>query len=424
MKPAHRKAMRLARLAPVLAFSLALGIIAACGGRKTSPGFGPAGGGGGDGDGGSDDAGVLSFGDDSGFGSPLMLDGSIPMGTPVGDAGCATAMSQAHFAAAYLLFVLDGSGSMNQNNKWTAVVPALKDIFSQMSMSADNGLAAGLIIFSDTMDSTAGAGPYPSSADVPLGLVNAAQNTKLAGRLSGNPMSGTPTQTAMTGGYTELESFQAPPDLTGGGKKVLVLITDGAPTDGCSILSSVGSTGYTSNPCVQMASQKLMEAAPKGPIETFVIGVGQFPSAIALTFDPSFLGYVAQAGGTGPAKCNPSENSTTSDLCYFEIDPSKATTAMQLQQQFETALNTIRGEVASCNFPIQSSGSGAIDPSKVNVEIGGKTILQDPANGWTYDNPTKPTEIVLHGAACSAAKGDITEKVQVVLGCKTQTIPM
>jgi hypothetical protein len=426
VKPFLREAtssVHLARLAPAAVFSLALGTIAACGSSKSSPGFGPTGGGGGASSGGSgDDSGILNFGDDGGIG--LNLDASPPHGTPVGDAGCATAMSQAHFAAVYLLFVLDGSGSMAQNNKWTAVVPALKDIFTQMAGTNDPGLAAGLIIFSDTNDTTAGAGPYPSSADVAVGLMNSAQNTKLATRLSGMPMSGTPTQTAMTGGYTELENFQAQAPLTSGGKKVLVLITDGAPTDGCSILSSVGSSGYTSNPCVMMAASKLTEAAPKGPIETFVIGVGQFPSAIALTFDPSFLGYVAQAGGTGPAMCNPSENSTTSDLCYFEIDPTTATSATQLQQRFETALNTIRGQVASCNFPIETSGSGTIDPSKVNVEIGNMTILQDPKNGWTYDNPTKPTQIILHGAACAEAKGGITEKVQVVLGCQTQTVPM
>jgi hypothetical protein len=332
-------------------------------------------------------------------------------------------MTQAHFSAVYLEFVLDGSGSMAMQNKWTAVVPALKDIFSQMAASADTGLAAGLIVFSDSMDSTAGAGPYPSSSDVPIALVNAAQNTKLSNRLGGQPMSGTPTQTAMTGGYTALENFAPQPPLSEKGKKVMVLITDGAPTDGCIVLSSVAN-GYSGNPCVMMAAQKLTEVAPKGPIETFVVGVGQFPSAIAFTFDPSFLGYVAQAGGTGPTNCNPAENSMTSDLCYFEIDPSKATTASQLQMQFETALNTIRGEVFSCTFPIESSGTGAIDPKLVNVEIGGMTILQDPKNGWTYDNMNNPTEIILHGAACTQAKGNLTEKVSVVLGCKTMTIPM
>jgi hypothetical protein len=394
----------------------------ACGASEHTSGFGTSGDdGGGSFSGGGDDGGGLALGDGGSFGSPFSLDAAVPTGSAVGDAGCATAMSQAHGAPVYLLFVLDGSGSMKQQNKWTAVVPALTDIFSQMASTADTGVGAGLIVFSDTMDSTAGAGPYPASADVPVAYVSAAQNSALAARLSGQPASGTPTQTAMTGGYTELENLAPKAPLPTGGKKVLVLITDGAPTDGCSILSSVNS--YTSNPCVTMATQKLMEAGPKGPIETFVIGVGQFPSTIALTFDPSFLGYVAQAGGTGPMGCNPSENSMTNDLCYFEIDPSKSATAMQLQQQFETALNTIRGEVVSCTFPIQSSNLGSIDPMKVNVEVGGKTILQDAKNGWTYDNPTTPTQIILHGAACSQAKGQITEQVNIVLGCRTQSVP-
>jgi hypothetical protein len=110
----------------------------------------------------------------------------------------------------------------------------------------------------------------------------------------------------------------------------------------------------------------------------------------------------------------------TSDLCYFEIDPSMSPTAAQLQMQFETALNTIRGQVISCTFPLQSSGLGQVDPTLVNVEVNGTTILQDPANGWTYDNPTKPTEIILHGKACSTATDTITAKVSIVLGCQTQ----
>ncbi len=402
--------------------------VASCG-STSSGGFGDlggqsSGGSSSSGSGSGDDGSAGSSSGDPGFGSVFGSDASVSMGTPLMDAGCATAMSQVQRSAVYLQFVLDGSGSMAQENKWAAAIPALMDIFAQMSTEADPGLAAGLIIFSDKMDSTAGAGPYPSSADVPIAFVNAAQNSAFMARLAGQPGGGggTPTQTALTGGYGALETYQAKAPVIAGGKKVLVLITDGAPTDGCSVVSSA-LNGYTSNACVMMAAQKLMEAAPKGPIETFVVGVGDFPAAIALTFDPSFLGYVAQAGGTGPANCNPSENSMTSDLCYFEIDPSKSTTASDLQKEFEKALNTIRGEVVSCNFPIQSSGLGTVDPSKVNVEIGGKTVLQDASNGWTYDNPMMPTQIILHGAACSQAKGNLTEKVSVVLGCQTQTVP-
>ncbi len=403
----------------------ALGV-ASCGSTRNGGGFGGGSSSSGGGSSGTDDGGGESLSSDAGDFSNLFGggDSAVSMGVPLGDAGCATAMSQVQRSAVYLLFVLDGSGSMKQENKWAAVVPALTDIYSQMSAEADPGLAAGLVVFSDSLDTSKGAGVYPTTADVPMAYVSAAQNTALAQRLSGQPGGGggTPTDTALTGGYDYLETFQAKAPLTAGGKKVLVLITDGAPTDGCNVVSSTVS-GYASNACVVLAGQKLMEAAPKGPIETFVVGVGDFPSAAAITFDPSFLGYVAQAGGTGPASCNPSENSMTSDLCYFEIDPSKSATASQLQQEFEKALNTIRGEVVSCNFPIQMSGLGSIDPAKVNVEIGGKTVLQDPNNGWTYDNPQSPTEITLHGAACAQAKGNLTEKVSVVLGCQTQTAP-
>ena len=195
------------------------------------------------------------------------------------------------------------------------------------------------------------------------------------------------------------------------------MITEGVPTDGCANLLGLGS--YTSNACVSLAAQKLKEAAP-GPIETFVVGVGDFPSTSVTDFDPSFLGYVAQAGGTGPAGCNPAEASSTSDLCYFEIDPSKSQTASDLQKKFEAALDAIRGQVVSCTFPLQSTGLGRVDPTLVNVEVGGATIVQDPKNGWTYDDPTTPTAIVLHGAACTSATTDITAKVNILVGCATE----
>ena len=129
-------------------------------------------------------------------------------GTALMDAGCATAMSQVQRSAVYLQFVLDGSGSMAQENKWAAVIPALTDIFAQMSTEADPGLAAGLVIFSDKGDPTSGAGPYPSSADVPMAFVNAAQDNAFVARLAGQPGGGggTPTDTALTGGYSALES--------------------------------------------------------------------------------------------------------------------------------------------------------------------------------------------------------------------------
>ena len=324
-------------------------------GNGSSSGSSSSGGGSGSGSSGGDDTDSgPSFGDDSGS----------TIAPPLADAGCATGMAQAKRQPVYLEFVLDASLSMNQQNKWTAVVPALKSIFTQMQAAADTGVGAGIVVFSDSNDSTKGQGPYPSTSDVPIAYVDATHANALSTRISGMPANGTPTTLGQ----------------------------------------------YSSNMCIALAGQELTKAAPQGPIQTFVIGVGQFSSGVAGGIDPGFLGNLAQAGGTGTPGCNPGETANLAKVCYFEIDPSAATSAADLQMKFETALNAIRGQVVSCTFPLQASSLGTVDPTHVNVEVNGKTILQDPTNGWTYDNPATPKEIILHGTACSSAEGTITRR--------------
>ncbi len=348
--------------------------------------------------------------DGGGGGGGLFASDGAPNQAPLGDSGCATSVADAQREPAYLMFVLDGSDSMAQENKWTAATGALTSIFAEMQTAADPGVAAGLIVF------PASGGPYPASGDVPLAFVDAKQDAALDTRLMSGLALGTPTESAMQGGYGELETFQPEAPLLPNGKKVLILITDGVPTDACASL--LGGGNDSSNACVMLAASELAEAASKGgPIETFVIGVGEFPSKSAGQFDPAFLGYVAQAGGTGPAGCNPGETSSLTDLCYFEIDPSTST-ASALQAKFQTALDAIRGKVVTCTFPLQSTGLGQINPALVNVEVNGTTILQDPKNGWTYDDPANPTAVVLNGAACTGAT-TVSAKVQIVVGCAT-----
>jgi hypothetical protein len=320
----------------------------------------------------------------------------------------------------YMLFVQDGSGSMADNNKWTAIVPALEAIFGDMKQKADPAIGAGLVVFSDTLDPTDGMGPYPQSVDVPIASVDANQYAALQHRLSGQPKSGTPTQAALTGGYSELETFSPTMPLPAGGKKVLILITDGVPTDGC--MQPLLNSNYQGNPCVQLAATKLAEAAPQGPVLTYVIGVGPLPGQL-LSFDPSFLGALAKAGGTGPANCNPTETTSgATDFCYFQVDPTTGT-ASTLQKAFEDAINAIRGSVISCTFSLQNTGAGMLDPTKVNVTVDGNTVAQDPTNGWSYDDPTKPTKIVFNGTSCADLKKDPNADVEIVIGCETVKPP-
>jgi Mg-chelatase subunit ChlD len=358
-----------------------------------------------------DDSGSLGTVGSFGQGSPAH-EGGLPDG-----AGCATATAEAKKTPVYMVFVLDGSASMQQDGKWAAATQALEAIFADMQMQADPGVGVGLIVFSDTYDFTLASGPYPEiGIDVPIGFVDAAQVRALNIRLSGEPWGDTPTGKALQGGYGELESYVATTPLPSGGQKVLVLITDGVPTDRCAANGS-----YSANACVVEAGRELAKAGPNGPILTFVIGTGVFPSGDLTNFDPSFLGNLAQSGGTGPSGCNPNENTVSADLCYFEVDPTQGSQT-RTEQAFEAAINAIRGQVLSCTFPLSlDAEAGTVDPGKVNVTVDGTTIPQSSTNGWSYDDPVDPTAIILNGPACARIKSDPTASVQIVLGCATLT---
>jgi hypothetical protein len=385
-----------------------------------------------------DDAGATGPDDDAGSHPPGTTDSGVvgtfkdagappppaPMDAMVipidAEGGCAQVMETVTRQPVYMLFVQDGSGSMRHDNKWAAVVPALETIFADMSMKADPGVGAGLIVFSDSLDTSGPGGPYPESIDVPVGFVSAAQDMALTQRLSGTPTSSTPTQAGLTGAYNELDTFMPAPPLPAGGKKVVVLITDGVPTDGC----KMSGAGYANNPCVQLAAAKLAPANPADAILTFVIGVGIYPTPDPAVFDPAFLGNLALAGGSGAMGCDPNQNAAgATNLCYFQVDPTLATSAAQLQQTFEQAINAIRGQVVSCTFPLRLTDAGTIDPTQVSVTVGSMAVAQDPANGWSYDDPTSPTAIVFHGTSCAGLMSDPSAQVQVVVGCEGIVVP-
>jgi hypothetical protein len=400
---------------------LVLAAIAACGGASNHSGFSSSGGGGGSGSGGSGSGGSSSGSGGSGSSSGgFDFDGGLADGSVISpDSGCAMAYGKATRAPVYMLFVEDGSGSMGQDHKWVAVVPALESLF--MSFESDPGIAAGLIVFADTMDMTlnTGPGPYPEPGiDVPIGYVDTTQDMAFTTRLSGMPKSNTPTYYALQGGYGELENYMPMSPVQPSGQKVLVLITDGVPTDHMCSIKQAG-TNYPGNPCVVMAGAEHAKTAPAGPILTFVIGVGPFPNTTQTDFDPAFLGNMAQAGGGAPMGCNPNETQSPANLCYFEVDPTQATSATQLQQTFTDALQKIRGQVLSCTFPLQTTGLGMIDPGKVNVDVNGMTVPQSSTDGWSYDNPSMPAAIVFNGSACDALKNDPSASVSIVLGCTT-----
>ena len=345
------------------------------------------------------DAGAPSFGDDQ------QLD--------VLSNGCATAEATAERRPVYMLMVLDGSGSMDLQQKWAATVPALSEVFDSLAKTADPSFGLGLTVFSDDNDKTDGDGPYPN-VDVPIRVVDASQAALLKARItSTKPSSSTPTLKVLQGQYPALETFAPAAPLPANGKRVLVLLTDGVPDDGAVEQKAV----------VKLAAEELKKTGASGPVATFAVGIGNVQPLDATTYDPRFMGELATAGGTANAACTAGETSDISKMCHFQVVPN-GKTAAQIRQELIDALNRIRGAALSCDYALEKSASGAVDPSKVNVSFtdasGKETVIpQSAADGWSYDNATAPTRVIVNGAKCDQLKGDTKGRVKIILGCKT-----
>jgi hypothetical protein len=350
-------------------------------------------------------------------------------------AGCATAQQQAERAPIYMLFVLDGSGSMNESGKWQAVIPALRAIFDEFRRGKDPSIGVGLTIFADQNDPTIGeytAGPY-DKMDVPLAVVDDGQFGRLTQRMdSTSPYLGTPTYEVLFGQYALLRQFQPTAPLVADGHKALVLITDGVPDEDM----PAGADQVPGS--LRLAAEALGTAAPQGPILTYVLGVGPFPMTpdAGVAYSPSFCGALSVAGGTRSSdSCNPNENSDPNKTCYFQVTPPPQGAPSQaeidaLKGKFIDALSAIRTKLLSCEYSLTSKVDEqheVVDPNNVNVIYteggsGKRTIVpNDGVNGWSYDNPTNPTKVILHGQACNNAKADVAGKITVVLGCRTIT---
>jgi hypothetical protein len=212
-----------------------------------------------------------------------------------------------------------------------------------------------------------------------------------------------------------MEAFMPTAPLQPGGKKVVVLMTDGVPNGGTS----------EQNQCITATQTEFTKTPPAGPITTFAVGIGKYMPLQTSNYDPAFMGKLAVAGGAPNPGCDPANVTDPMKMCHFQITPGTGT-AQQLEMQFKAAIDKIRGLVASCDFALEKpdGGGGQIDPGKVNVVyddgMGHQTVIpQDPNNGWTYDNPQNPTKVSLHGMACDEVKMSTKGSVQIVLGCKT-----
>ncbi len=304
-------------------------------------------------------------------------------GTSTGPSCAATAV-EAKLSPLSLVFMVDRSGSMGDSSqkrqlKWDPVIAALKAFFVDPSAA---GVSASLSFFplgdpDDKQYCAVSTYQTPSVALATLpnpGLASALDKATPTGE--GTP--GAPAlQGALAHAVTIAESKKQP--------VAVVFVTDGDP-----------------NKCASSPAQVAAIAAQfKAKVQTFVVGVGSVAT----------LNDIARAGGTTAAQVVSISNPT------------------QTRDELLKTIAKIRGAALPCEIAIPKPPSGeTLDYEKVNLVLTSKGQTTDLASGkdctgaagWRYDDPTKPTKVVLCPTTCDSAKSE--GKLSVTFGCATKVL--
>ena len=415
-------------------------LVLACSSTGSNTGFVD----GGPDDGGLNDGTVLPPGEggfafDSAFDSPFT--------------GCASANYKAKQTPAALLVVLDASGTMRDNNKYSFAQQAL---IAAIDQDAFDSASLGLLLYpTGTVDGPAclAGGLFPvdckvsALAQVPLASAGAEKSNAQTGvrhsiytqLVASEPKmgagDGNPSFEALTVAINSLKAYNV------SGKRIVVYITDG----GASCASVTTRPGYMdSNMCPDWEQPNsivtLLKTAHDDatkPVNTFIVGVpGADTTGADPTQEPPYhvrnaLSAYAFAGSpettdstcTGKAYTQTGPDPTVS--CHFDMTQPGTYSVAKLGD----ALNSIRGKVLGCVFELPVPEAGVIDKGKVNVvsTVGGMESAlfkrKDASNPCTTDgcwDYTADNKVELFGKACDAVKTSTNANVQIVVGCETQ----
>lgn len=360
------------------------------------------------------------------------------VGTGAGGAGstesagaggtCASSHNEGKLTPLDIYIMLDQSGSMNSDNKWTSCTTALKTFLESPEV---DGIGVGLQYFAlhappppgceqcndcncifacgcnscTCVNGVCSCGELADSCVVDEYSKAAVEIATLPGNAGAltssldmaDPLGGTPTRPALDGAIKHASEWAtANPDH----KVVVVLATDGVPSEEICAPNSIAD--------VEEVAKAGVNASPS--IQTYVIGVG---------LELGALNAIAAAGGTGQA---------------YIVDAGGNTT-----QQFIDAMNAIRKSAGlACEYLIPPPAMGeTIDFKKVNVQYipGGNGVPVDVlhanteadcdpvAGGWYYDDNAAPKKVVICPATCSKIEKDSVGKIDILLGCETVELP-
>jgi hypothetical protein len=303
---------------------------------------------------------------------------------------CSTTNVQIKLSPLDLMVVLDVSGSMDFDEKWTSVKGAMKSFVSNPQFDK---LGVGLQYFPLRLQCNVDGYKNPA---VPIGVLGGTPDVApiIASSLDLQEMGGgTPTVPMLEGTVAYLKSWLARPE-NADHKAVLVVATDGIPDDSCAGVTS-GITNSLAN-AISVAHQ----AANTDPVvKTFVIGVGT---------DLTALNQFANAGGTGQALLV--DTSQNADLAFFN------------------ALTQVRHNALGCTFDVPVGDT--INQQEAQVRFvpddGSATEFFDKVpsssgcvngQGWYLDDPVTPTKLLLCDGTCTTVTQGATGHLFVEFAC-------
>lgn len=311
----------------------------------------------------------------------------------LGDSACAAVSEQANETPLSLYVMFDRSNSMAAG-KWESATAGLKAFLKDPK---SDGITIGLKFFPRAGSTELCSSAYYMTPDVDFGLLPAHMGP-LVDRIDNETPSGfgTPIYPALGGALRRAMALaKEAKDEKRAASFAVLLVTDGAPEPEPRTCSNVD----------VLQPEASAELARQGadhdpPVRTFVVGL---PGV-----NQDFANLVAHAGGTEKA---------------LFVNPN------DVERQFQKALADVRGKALPCEFAIPEKVlRGDVAISQVNVvwTHGGsndpETIPQTKdcaEGGWQYDDPTKPSKILLCPSTCAAIKDDLQAKIDIELGCAT-----
>ncbi len=304
-----------------------------------------------------------------------------------------------------MYFLLDRSGSMQENNKWGAVRLVVAQILRGLGPRANFG--ATVFPGFDSDQCSMPKEVLPISPGDPPGAQDGPTTRRLLTASNVAPSGGTPTAQALRAALQSLQGAK--------GKTFVILATDGGPNcnsnEACGVdlcqpnienapgCPPGGSPNCCSPPvgvyesCLDSAATQSAVAALKtAGIPVYVIGLPGTGNPIYA----SLLDQLAVAGGTA----------LPTSPKYYRVDSTNSDVLL-------TALKKIAAQiVATCDFKLTMPPAQA---NQVNVYFDEVVVPADPVNGWKIEGQT----VTLLGDSCTKVlAGDVLD-VRIITGCPT-----